>query len=96
MSDWKRRITNASLWRISAAFWLLNAVGNAVTASIASTPSVYLALGGVNVSLATLSWFVSRQYRLAEEQSRLVRLRSELPPLDMQPMSQPDEPVHSV
>jgi hypothetical protein len=62
---WKPR--NTTLWRTSAAFWLLNAAFNAVTASAARTPSVYLALGGINVFLAGLSYFVSCQYRQAEQ-----------------------------
>lgn len=100
MSDWRRRIRNSSLWRISAVFWLLNVGGNIVTATVASTPSVYLALAGVHLSLACLSWFVSRQYRRAEQQAQVVRVRDDLPAtlpaFELQPISQTDEPVHSV
>ncbi|NQV26257.1 MAG: hypothetical protein HQ518_18035 [Rhodopirellula sp.] len=62
---WKPR--NSTLWRTSAAFWLLNAAFNGVTAGVARTPSVYFALGGINVFLATLSYFVSCRYRQAEQ-----------------------------
>ena len=57
---------NSTLWRTSAAFWLLNAAFNGVTASLSTTPSVYIALGGINVFLAGLSYFVSNQYRRTE------------------------------
>jgi hypothetical protein len=49
---------------------MLNAAFNGVTASVARTPSVYLALGGINVFLAGLSYFVSWQYRRAEQSLR--------------------------
>lgn len=61
---WKLR--NSTLWRISSTFWLLNAAVNAVTAIIAGTPSVYLALGGFNVILAGMSGVVSFHYRTVE------------------------------
>jgi hypothetical protein len=57
---------NSTLWRTSAAFWLLNAAFNGVTASVSATPSVYVALGGINVCLAGLSHLVSNRYRRAE------------------------------
>lgn len=96
MPRWKSRLRNSSLWRTSAVFWLLNAVGNAVTASVASTPSVYFALSGVNIALASLSWFVSRQYRLAEQQPPFRIEPADLSRVEMQPLSQTDEQVHSV
>jgi hypothetical protein len=58
---WKPR--NSTLWRMSAAFWFLNAAFNVVTACFARTPSVYLALGGINVFLASLCFYVSCCYR---------------------------------
>lgn len=64
MNRWPPR--NSTLWRTSAAFWLLNAAFNGVTASVSTTPSVYLALGGINVFLAGLSYFVSHEYRRVE------------------------------
>jgi hypothetical protein len=71
MNRWRRwKLRNSTLWRIAAAFWMLNAVFNGVTASVARTPSVYLALGGINVFLAGLSYFVSNQYRWAEQSLR--------------------------
>jgi hypothetical protein len=71
MNRWQRwKPGNSTLWRTSAAFWLLNAAFNGVTASVARTPSVYLALGGINVFLAGLSYFVSCQYRQAESSLR--------------------------
>ncbi len=96
MPRWKSRLRNSSLWRTSAVFWLLNAVGNGLTASVASTPSVYFALSGVNVALASLSWFVSRQYRLAEQQPPFRIDPGDLSRVEMQPLSQTDEQVHSV
>lgn len=67
MSRWHRwPPKNSTLWRTSAAFWLLNAAFNGVTAGVSTTPSVYLALGGINVFLAGLSYFVSNQYRRME------------------------------
>lgn len=63
-SRWKPR--NSTLWRTAAAFWILNAASNGVTACVARTPSVYLALSGINVFLAGLSYFVGSQYRQAE------------------------------
>jgi hypothetical protein len=33
---------------------------------LSTTPSVYIALGGINVFLAGLSYFVSNQYRRTE------------------------------
>jgi hypothetical protein len=72
MNRWRRwKPRNSTLWRTSAAFWMLNAVFNGVTASVARTPSVYLALGGINVILAGLSYFVSNQYRRAEQSLRI-------------------------
>jgi hypothetical protein len=71
MNRWRRwKLRNSTLWRTSAAFWMLNAAFNGVTASVARTPSVYLALGGINVFLAGLSYFVSNQYRRAEQSLR--------------------------
>ena len=95
MPRWKSRLRNSLLWRTSAIFWLLNAVGNAVTASIANTPSVYFALSGINMSLASLSWFVSRQYRQTEQQSQFRIDPDDLSRVEMQPLSQTDEHVHS-
>ena len=67
MNRWRRwKPRNSFLWRTSAAFWLLNAAFNGVTACVARTPSVYFALGGINLLLASLSYFVSCQYRRAE------------------------------
>ncbi len=57
---------NSTLWRISAAFWVLNGAFNGVTACVSTTPSVYLALSGINALLAGLSHFVGIQYRQAE------------------------------
>lgn len=94
MPEWKHRVRNSSLWRISAVFWLLNAIGNGITATISTTPSVYLALGGINLALAALSWFVSRQYRQSEQQMRV--LRDALPQIEVQPVRTADEQVHSV
>jgi hypothetical protein len=97
MARWKNRLRNSSLWRTSAIFWLLNAVGNAVTAGVANTPSVYFALSGINMALAGLSWFVSRQYRLTEQLQRQFRVEpGDLPPVKIQPLGQTDEQVHSV
>ena len=70
---------NSTLWRISATFWLLNAAFNGVTACVSTTPSVYLALGGINVFLAALSYFVSEQYRRTESFSRASDAAVELP-----------------
>lgn len=67
MNRWRRwKPRNSTLWRVSAACWMLNAAFNAVTACVARTPSVYFALGGINVCLASLSFFVSCSYRQAE------------------------------
>ena len=100
MAEWRCHIRNSSLWRISAIFWLLNVVGNVVTATIANPPPVYLALAGVHLSLACLSWFVSRQYRRAEQHAQLVRVRDELPAtlpaFELQPISQTDDPVRTI
>ena len=52
LRQWPPR--NSTLWRVSAAFWLLNAAFNGVTACVSTTPSVYLALGGINIFLAAL------------------------------------------
>ena len=80
MSRWRRwRPRDSTLWRTSAAFWLLNAVFNGVTASVSSTPSVYLALGGINVFLAGLSYFVSQQYRRGESSQGEPGGRRQLP-----------------
>jgi hypothetical protein len=68
LRQWPPR--NSTLWRISAAFWLLNAAFNGVTACVSTTPSVYLALGGINIFLAVLSYFVSEQYRRTESLPR--------------------------
>lgn len=96
MPRWKHRLRNSWLWRTSAIFWLLNAVGNSVTATVADATSVYLALSGINMALAGLSWFVSRRYRRAEQQTRLQVVRDDLPQVEMQPLGATDEHVHSV
>ena len=70
---------NSTLWRISTTFWLLNAAFNCVTACVSATPSVYLALGGINIFLAALSYFVSEQYRRTESLPRASDAAGELP-----------------
>ncbi len=70
---------NSTLWRISATFWLLNAAFNGVTACVSATPSVYLALGGINIFLASLSYFVGEQYRRTESIPRVSDAAGELP-----------------
>ena len=70
---------NSTLWRISTTFWLLNAAFNCVTACVSATPSVYLALGGIHLFLAALSYFVSEQYRRTESLPRASDSAGELP-----------------
>lgn len=55
--------SNSSLWLLAAAMWLTATLVHAVTATFSTRPSVFYGLSGVTLTLAWLSWFVSRSYR---------------------------------